>query len=128
MRQPRHQRPRVKLIHLLFKEANADHLPIGTQPLVFFRTHRRPHFRLRRYSTHCFFPPSVTGVFTPDIAASTSNMHAKSYLVHPMSRAAVRNSLLTAVVGSGTSSCRPNSIASTMSFCIMLTSNQDSSG
>src|SRR5579862_2644861 len=55
-------------------------------------------------------------------------MQAKSYFVHPMPRAAVRISLLTAVEGSGTSSWRPSSIASTISFCIMFTSNQASSG
>jgi len=36
--------------------------------------------------------------------------------------------LVTAVVGSGTSSCRPTSRARSMSFCIMFTLNQASSG
>jgi hypothetical protein len=45
-----------------------------------------------------------------------------------MPRAAVSSSFDTAVVGIGTSSSRPASRASSMSFCIMSQSNQASSG
>ena len=45
-----------------------------------------------------------------------------------MPRAAVSIWLVIAVVGSGTSSWRPISKASSISFCIMLTSNHASSG
>src|SRR5208282_1354697 len=123
-----HERTRVDFVHLLLKQANAHHLAVGVEPLFFFGPGFVPHARLGGNGCHIFLPPFVTGVVTPDIAASTSNMQAKSYFVHPMPRAAVRNSLLTAVVGKGTSSWRPSSMASTMSFCIMFTSNQASSG
>src|SRR3989304_5452907 len=53
---------------------------------------------------------------------------AKSFFASPLPRAVVNISLVTAVVGRGTSSCLPNSRASSKSFCIMLTSNQASSG
>src|ERR1700692_2474950 len=102
-----HESSGVNLVHLLFKQSDTDHLSIGVEPLFFlcrgagfFYTSRR----LGGCRRHIFFPPFVTGVDTPDMAASTSNMQAKSYFVQPMPRAAVRISLLTAVVGSGTSS------------------------
>src|SRR5215469_6693989 len=128
MRQAGHQSTGVEFIDLLFKHANPDHLLIRAQPFFFLRRHTRSRLRLGGRGAHCFLPPVVTGVETPDMAASTSNMQAKSYFVQPIPRAAVRNSLLAAVVGKGTSSWRPRSIASTMSFCIMLTSNHASSG
>src|SRR5579864_178376 len=127
MRQARHQRAGVEFVDLLLEQANPHHLPICAEPLVFFSREILACLGLRGDSRH-FRPPAVTGVLTPAIAASTSNMHAKSYFVHPIPRAAVKNSLLTAVVGSGTSSCLPNSMARTISFCIMFTSNQASSG
>src|SRR5579862_2610085 len=108
MRQPGHKSARVKLVHLLFKKADAHHLAIHPQQFLFA-------------DGSCHF-----GI--PDMRASTSKTTAKSCFSQPMPRAAVRNSLVTAVVGSGTSSCRPNSIASNISFCIMLQSNQASSG
>src|ERR1700680_3228180 len=126
-----HERAGVNLIHLFFKQADADHLAISVQPLFFFCGDASCFLTglgLGGCGGHIFLPPFVTGVDTPDMAASTSNMQAKSYLVQPMPRAAVRISLLTAVVGSGTSSCRPKSMASTISFCIMFTSNHASSG
>src|SRR5580692_6557101 len=128
MRQSGHERASVDLVHLLLEEADAHHLAVGAQPLFFCGGIFAASFRIRSSSRHFFLGPAVTGVVTPDMAASTSNMQAKSYFVQPMPRAAVRNSLLTAVVGRGTSSCRPRSIASTISFCIMFTSNQASSG
>src|ERR1700692_3948224 len=130
MRQAGHEGAGVDLVHLLFKQADADHLAISMQPLFFFSRGAGcfpTGLGLGGCGGHTFFPPLVTGVETPDMAASTSNMQAKSYLVQPMPRAAVRISLLTAVVGRGTSSWRPRSMARTISFCIMLTSNQASS-
>src|ERR1700675_3970389 len=117
VREPRHQRARIKFIHLLLKQPDAHHLPV--QPDAKFRRHRR--FRLYgiRNRLHAF---------TPDICANTSNTTAKSFSTSPMPRAAVRNSFVTAVVGIGTSSCRPSSSASSMSFCIMLTLNHASAG
>src|SRR5215471_1457764 len=104
VRQAGHEGARVEFVHLLFKQTDAHHLPIRTKPFLVFGESASRFFRFGSYGTHCFLPPAVTGVVTPDMAASTSNMQAKSYLVQPMPRAAVRNSLLTAVVGSGTSS------------------------
>src|SRR5579862_1683205 len=127
MRQSGHKRTRIEFVHLLFKQANSHHLAVGAQPLVLLGE-RLSSFGFGHRRRHCFFPPAVTGVVTPAIVARTSKTQAKSYFVQPMPRAAVRNSLLTAVVGRGTSSCRPRSIASTMSFCIMFTSNHASSG
>src|SRR5579863_7357522 len=128
MRKAGHQSPGVKLVDLLFEQSDAHHLPVRAQPFFLVVQRRRARFLFGRYGSHCFFPPAVTGVVTPDMAASTSNMQAKSYFVQPMPRAALKNSLLTAVVGSGTSNWRPRSMARTISFCIMLTSNQASSG
>src|SRR5258706_1707013 len=133
VRESRHERTGVNLVHLLFEQADAHHLAGGVEPLFSFCRSGAACFGLGGCSRHfclrpVFLPPAVTGVVTPDIAASTSNMQAKSYLVQPMPRAAVRISLLSPVVGSGTSSCRPRSIARTISFCIMLTSNHASSG
>src|ERR1700731_5214709 len=126
-----HERAGVDLVHLFFEQADADHLAIGVKPFFFFCRGAGCFLAglgIGGCGSHPFFPPLVTGVETPDMAASTSNMQAKSYFVQPMPRAAVRISLLTAVVGRGTSSWRPRSIARTISFCIMLTSNQASSG
>jgi len=44
------------------------------------------------------------GFCKPAICASSLKMTAKSYLARPIPRGAVRNSLVTAVVGNGTSS------------------------
>src|SRR5208283_1804997 len=115
--QPRHQSPRIQLVHLLFEQTNAHHLPV--QAHSEFCRHRS----LRLYRLRDRFH-----AFTPDICANTSKTTAKSFSIRPMPRAAVRNSLVIAVVGIGTSSCRPSSSASSMSFCIMLTLNQASSG
>src|SRR5579864_9680244 len=117
MRQARHHRARVQLIHLLLEEADHLHAAIHAQPL--FAAFSRVRHRLLA----CRFHLPI-----PDIRASTSNITAKSFFTRPMPRAAVRNSLVTAVVGRGTSSCRPISRANIMSFCIMFTSNQASSG
>src|SRR6202007_2451724 len=96
-------------VHLLLEQADAHHLPVSVQPFFFFRC-GIGRFVPGGRSRHFFGPPCVTGVETPDMAASTSNMQAKSYFVQPMPRAAVRISLLTAVVGNGTSSCRRRSM------------------
>src|SRR5580700_1423857 len=116
------------LVHLFFKQTDAHHLAIGVKPLLLLGSGFAASCGVGSNGCHFFLGPAVTGVVTPDIAASTSNMQAKSYFVQPMPRAAVRISLLTAVEGSGTSSWRPRSIARTISFCIMLMSNQASSG
>src|ERR1700722_3194275 len=104
MGEPRHESARINLIHLLFKQADARHLAVSAEPFFFFSRSFVAKIVLGGSSRHIFLPPLVTGVDTPDRAASTSNMQAKSYFVHPMPRAAVRISLLTAVLGRGTSS------------------------
>src|SRR5580700_1493559 len=123
-----HECASVNLVHLFFKQTDAHHLAIGVKPLLLLGSGFAASCGVGSNGCHFFLGPAVTGVVTPDIAASTSNMQAKSYFVQPMPRAAVRISLLTAVEGSGTSSWRPRSIARTISFCIMLMSNQASSG
>src|SRR5215469_17908437 len=124
MRQPRHQRTRVKLVHLLFKFPDHHHAPIDAHPLLGFDAVN--HCRFVRGNGHLEAPD--TFVDNPDICAKTSKTTAKSFSTRPIPRAAVKNSFVTAVVGIGTSSCRPNSSANSMSFCIMLTLNQASSG
>src|SRR5258708_3144995 len=122
MPQAGHQCPCVKFVDLAFKLADGNHLPVHPEPqLDFFRSFAR----LGRGRHFC--SPVVTVVATPDRRARTSNITAKSSFSQPMALAAVKNSLLTAVVGTGTLSLRPNSIASRMSFCIMFTSNHASS-
>ena len=79
-----HERAGVELVHLLFKQADAHHLAIGAQPLLFFRGSLAARFRIGSSGCHFFLGPAVTGVVTPDMAASTSNMQAKSYFVQPM--------------------------------------------
>src|ERR1019366_2528726 len=114
MGEPRHESAGIDVVHMFFEKADRHHVVEHLDPL---RT-LRAGIRLRT-GCHCA---------TPDMRASTSNTTAKSFFSKPMPRAAVRNSLVTAVVGRGMSSWRPSSMASNMSFCIMLTSNQASSG
>src|ERR1700686_1839475 len=92
VREPRHQRARIKFIHLLLKQPDAHHLPV--QPDAKFPLHRR--FRL-------FGVRNRLHSFTPDIYTKPSNTTAKPFSTSPMPRAAVRNSYVTAVVGIGTS-------------------------
>src|SRR5215469_2796713 len=117
MRQARHERARIKLVHLLLKLADHHHTAIDARPLLRFDTFN--HLALIRGNGHWE---------TPAIFAKTSNTTAKSLSATPMPRAAVKNSFVAAVVGMGTSNCRPSSSASSMSFCIMLTLNHASSG
>src|SRR5712691_7435185 len=113
----RHLRAAVELVRMLLEQADERHAPVHTQREL------GADLRARGGRTH-----ASTSVCTPDIAASTSNNTAKSFSPMPMPFAAVRNSFVTAVVGSGTSSSRPSSRARFMSFCIMWQSNQTSSG
>src|ERR1700694_1576649 len=117
VRKPRHQGARVELIHLLFKESNHHHSAVHLEALLGLC--RRIRFGFVRGNRHGL---------TPDICAKTSNTTAKSFSTRPIPRAAVRNSLVMAVVGMGMSSCLPRSRARSMSFCIMLTLNQACSG
>src|ERR1700687_2394544 len=117
VRKPGHQCPCVKFVYLFFELPDHHHPPIHPHPLLGFHIHCG--FGLIRCNCHGF---------TPDICAKTLNTTAKSFSTSPIPRAAVRNSLVTAVVGIGTSSCRPSSNARFMSFCIMLTLNHASSG
>src|SRR5437899_482097 len=112
VRQTGHQRACIEFVDLFFKLPDHHHAPVHPHPL--FRPHPVDHSGLIRGSRH---------VGTPDICAKTSNSTAKSFSTNPIPRAAVKNSLVTAVVGMGTSSCRPSSSARFMSFCIMLTLN-----
>src|SRR5580658_10089427 len=117
MRQAWHQRACVQFIHIFFKQTDGHHLTVHAQP--FFDA--RANACSCGVRNRCHFA-------TPDIRASTSKTTAKSCFANPIPRAAVRYSFETAVVGSGTSSARPMSSASIMSFCIMFTSNQASAG
>src|SRR5277367_5731144 len=117
VRQARHQRACVQLIYIFFEQADGHHLPVHAQPFV----------QARASACSCWVRDRCHFA-TPDIRASTSKTTAKSCFANPIPRAAVRNSFETAVVGSGTSSARPISSASSMSFCIMFTSNQASAG
>src|SRR5947209_10184036 len=111
-----HKRASVKLIDMLLEQPDGHHAPVHFHPL--FGAGRG------RVGVH-----GRGGHFeTPDICARTSKTQAKSSFSSPMPRAAVRNSLATAVVGKATLRARPISSASSMSFCIMLQSNQASSG
>src|ERR1700733_1616100 len=121
MRQTGHDSTFIKLIHMVFEQPDSHHLAIGVDPKNFGQC-----LSVRGLTAGgCHF---ATSVWTPDIRASTLKITAKSIFAKPMPRAAVSNSLVTAVVGTGTSSLRPNSIASSMSFCIMFTSNHASCG
>src|SRR5947199_89324 len=117
IRQSRHQRAHIELVHLVFKLADHHHAPIDARPVVRFDAFN--HLALIRGNGHWE---------TPAIFAKTANTTAKSLSATPIPRAAVKNSFVTAVVGMGTSNCRPSSSASSMSFCIMLTLNHASSG
>src|SRR6267143_4349251 len=117
VRQPGHQRPCVEFVYVLFELPDHHHSPVHPHPLLGFHIHFG--FGLIRFNCHGF---------TPDICAKTSKTTAKSFSTNPIPRAAVRNSLVTAVVGIGTFSCRPSANARFMSFCIMLTLNHASSG
>src|ERR1700691_2771923 len=93
MGQSRHQGARVEFVDLLLEQANAHHATVGVDPMI--RAYPGIGLGMVRSNRH---------FATPDIRASTSNMHAKSSLAIPIPRAAVRISLLIAVLGKGTSS------------------------
>jgi hypothetical protein len=74
-------------------------------------------------------PPAVTGVVTPDIRSQYLKYYCEILLhvAHGAGRGE-ESRWLVAVVGRGTSSFAAQSSASSISFCIMLTLNQASSG
>src|SRR5580704_750488 len=115
--EPRHQRAGIEVVDPLLEQPDRHHLPVHVQQVFDVDSARR--LSLFRGYAH---------LWTPAIRASASKTIAKSWRARPMPRAAVSISLVTVVVGSGTSSWRPISRASCMSFCIMLTSNHASSG
>src|SRR5262245_9791876 len=100
VRQAGHQSARVEIVHLLFEQPDRHHPPVHADPLL------GPRLGAGFAAVRCRFH-----LFTPAIFASTSKTTAKSYSARPIPRAAVRNSLVAAVVGSGTSTCRPSSSA-----------------
>src|SRR5581483_1721200 len=116
VRKSGHQSASIEFVYLFLKQTNAHHPSVHINQFLFCNRSDLWMFRDSRHFA------------TPDIRANTSKMTAKSSFSHPMPRAAVRNSLVTAVVGTGTFNCRPSSMASNISFCIMLTSNHASSG
>src|ERR1700686_1460549 len=95
MRETRHQCSRVKFIYLLFKQTDGLHLPVHANPFLRLGI-------LLGLSFRSWLAGGSAHFATPDMRASTSNTTAKSFFSQPMPRAAVKNSLLTAVVGSGT--------------------------
>src|SRR5580693_2008286 len=95
MRQTGHQCPGVEFVDLGFKLPDRNHLPVHAEPQIDF---------FQSFSWLC----GSRHFCTPDMRARTSNMTAKSNFSQPIPRAAVKNSLLMAVVGTGTFSLRPN--------------------
>src|SRR5271163_787992 len=92
MGETRHQCACIELIYLLLKHTDAHHLTVGMHPEILTERDYRPV----GHGSHWPTPVSM-----PDIFARTSKMTAKSSLAKFMARAAVRNSFVTAVVGSG---------------------------
>src|SRR5581483_10811603 len=121
VRQARHLRAPVQLVRLLLEEPDQRH------PGVHLARELRVEHGGRRDRVHTVAPARMS-VSRPAIEASTSKRTAKSRVPMPMPFAAERSWFVTAVVGSGTSSCRPSSRARFMSFCIMRQSNHTSSG
>src|SRR5260221_1126075 len=120
MRQAGHQCPGIKLVHLFFKQANHLHSPVHLK--IFISARVRTSFFLRALVCRGFHR------FTPLMLARTSNTTAKSSSTRPMPRAEVRNSLVIAVVGIGTSRYRPSSSASRAHSVVTFTLNHASSG
>src|ERR1700681_3226920 len=113
----RHEGTRIQIVDLLLEQANGHHLPVHVKQL--FGTDLRSSAGWRGRIFHFAIP---------DIRARTSNITAKSLSAKPIPLAAVSHSFVVAVVGRGTSSLRPISSASSISFCIMFTLNHASSG
>src|SRR5262245_37306713 len=120
VRETGHHRAGIEIVDALLEQTNRDHLSIQPQQLVLADLQRRV------LSASCVGGHGYAG--TPDICASTWKIAAKSFSVSPIARAAVRYSLATDVVGSGTPTRLPISSASVTSFCIMRMSNHASSG
>src|ERR1700674_2932937 len=117
MCESRHKGARIQVVYLLLEQTDRNHLLIHVKQLLCSRF----GIGLGPIRGSCHLE-------TPDIRANTSNITAKSLSAIPIPRAAVKNSFTTAVVGKGTSSSLPISNARSMSFCIMFTLNQASSG
>src|SRR3989442_9252956 len=117
VREAGHQGASVEIVDPFLEQANGHHLPVHVDQSLDLDAgiDGRPVGQSGHFST-------------PDMRASTSNNTAKSSSAKPIPRAAVNISFVTAVVGNGTSNCRPISSANTMSFLIMFTLNHTSSG
>src|SRR5439155_19649847 len=117
VREAGHQGAGVEIVDPLFEQANGHHLAVHMDQSLDLDAgiDRRPVGHSGHFST-------------PDMRASASNTTAKSNSAKPIAPAAVNIPLVTAVLGNGTSNCRPISSASTMSFLIMFTLNHTSSG
>src|SRR5437764_1449940 len=92
----RHLRAAIQLVDPFLERADRDHTPVGSEPPIGLGSSSALGLV---YCGHVAIP-----VATPDIWARTSKIAAKSCSASPIARAAVRSSLVTAVVGSGTSS------------------------
>src|SRR5688572_13422655 len=101
VRQARHQRARIEIVDALLEQPDGNHLPVQADQLLLADVERRLLCRLRR-GGHAG---------TPESLASTWNSTAQSSFSRPRPRAAVRNWLATAAVGSATPSCLPMSSA-----------------
>src|SRR6266511_1544424 len=132
MGQARHLGPEVQLVDVQLEVADAEHGRVHLERVLGGELGASRRASGRRSNARFLRPIDALPLrghwSTPDRCARTRNSTAKSSLSRPMARAEVSSSFTTAVVGSGTSNSRPDSRASSMSFCIMLTSNHASSG
>src|SRR5579859_924001 len=108
--QPRHLAAAIQVVDLLFEMTDPEHAAIQLEGEVGIGDLR------------------AQSLWPPAIASRALKRIAKSCFSRPSARAEVRISLTTTVVGSGTLEFLPSSIARSMSFCIMSTSNHASSG
>src|SRR5437764_12446161 len=94
VRQARHQGPRIKLVHTLFKLPNRHHAPVNANPLL--RSHAIDHSGLVRGNGHWEAPD--TFVNSLDIRAKTSNTIEKTMSYRAITSAAVEISVVLTIL------------------------------